>query len=164
MPECPWCNGVAKKRKNGRCPGCGNPVEIYHLGRGSNATTVWVAEKPSTKELVDLLEARIACGNPGFTFGSWEDQGYIAQLAAAKTLLDRCGGDQEIAKATIEFYFSGTPGVWPPQNMFGVIGGKFSYAVAWARNRARDERQRREAEDRRFAVAEQRQLDVQYAI
>lgn len=158
MPICPHCNGESPQRKKGKCPRCEGQVEIYHLKK----KTIWVAEKPSTKKLVSVLEKHIQREVKDFIFGTWQNKDYIAQLAMAKILLERCGGDQELAEQIIHAYFLGLPGIWPPRNMAGVIGKKFAY-IFW-RTKQQVEKERQKEYTTQLQIEQLEELEITYAI
>lgn len=149
---CPWCDTDQRRRKGGRCPGCGEIVEIYR----EKGVSYWVAEKPSTRGLIMLLEEKIRVRENliWFTFGSYEDASYKRELHLAKLLIRKCGMSQELSKMVIECYYS-TKGLYPPRSMAGIVGKQFSYALAHAKRRIAEKKKKREAQERRTDIVDE---------
>jgi hypothetical protein len=144
---CPWCDTDQRRRRGGKCPGCGEEVEIYR----ENGKSYWVAEKPSTRELVMMLEEKVRVREnlSWFCFGGYEDAAYRRELHLAKLLIKRCGMSQELARLVIECYFS-TKGLYPPKSMAGIVGKQFSYALAHAKRRMDEKHKKQRAQERRI--------------
>ena len=147
MPQCPNCKAWHNRRVAGCCPTCGSHVYLYTQGKGKRATKIWVLDDPSCSQLVDALRDHIRRqqGVPDFEFAN-----RLPELGIAKTLLDKCGGDMQLALLVIEMYFSGRREIWvKPQSMAQVIwstpvspgsaSGCFNLALALARSIRRAE-------------------------
>jgi len=161
MPRCPHCGQESGRRKAGACPKCGGMV---HLVRDKNVTH-WVAEKTSAMALVDKLEEYII-RRPGlrhFTFGPAGSKPRMAQAGAATTLLRRCEWDQGLAEEVISTYCDGSQKLYPPRNMFGVIGKQFDMALAIAKHTIEEEDKERESQ-RRMANSSMNPLEVYLGI
>jgi len=162
MPKCPSCGDEHRQRKKDCCPGCGMPVKILRIGNGKKRA-IWVTEDASTKELVSLLEKKIRFQLPDFTFGDWQDKDYIRQLSCAKRLLEKCGGNQTLAVQVIETYHLGLPGIYPPRNMYDVLGKKFQYVLYKSKQLLKKEEQRDYASQLQLELQDD-DLEVQFAI
>jgi hypothetical protein len=110
------------------------------MGRGKNRTVVWVVDEPGVRALLARLEERI-CTLPGLSEFKFVDP--MPELGMAKTLLDKCGGNQELALLVIEQYFKGSQHIWVKPKSFAQILwnrpsrsgqiGLFSLALAYAK-------------------------------
>ena len=142
--HCPACGMYASQRRGGCCPHCGAHIEIYAFGKAPNRHTMYVYRKGNCKEIVEEVQSkiRISKGQANFTFTSLNEQ-----LGMARVLLNKCGGEADIAYAVINAFFDPDIrrrlGIWINIYHVGSIiakGGCFDPALAWARTRARCER------------------------
>ena len=152
--KCPWCSLEASRRKKGCCPNCGREVFIY---KTRTKQTIWVAAKPSTVALVQRLETHVQKTLPEFSLSD----NYVAQLACAKTLLEKCNVEQRLAELVIDSYFLGINGLYKAYNMFGVIGKRLPHALAVAKKMYRKEQDQQTQQQERAKVDK---LDVYYAL
>lgn len=141
MPECPNCHTWGNRRSKGCCPKCGAYVYPYRHGRGKRAETIWVLDDPNCRTLVDALRdhIRLFKGVPDFEFAERRPE-----LGMAKTLLDKCGGDQQLALLVIEQYFtrreiwvkpmSMTQILWSTPAKDSAASGCFNIALALAKS------------------------------
>jgi hypothetical protein len=144
IPRCPLCGIEVSRRKRGRCPHCATPIWPYMKGRGKNKQKVWVMEKAGCLPLVKLFRGyfRTLRGLPEFDFVDIKPQ-----LGAAKTLLDRCGGNQSMAELVIAAFFEDDTrrsiGLWQrPQGVTGVVRNDGGFNLAFAYAQAETERTR----------------------
>jgi len=125
-------------------------VFIVREGRGKNKKTIWVGNNTSASELVYFLEEYIR-KRPGmrhFVFGEPGSPSRNAQIGVAKTLLERCGYNQELAIAVVDAYCAADHRLYPPKSMQGVIGKQFRMALAIAKYNVEQKQIKLEAEER----------------
>jgi hypothetical protein len=124
----------------GACPSCGHLIYTYTIGRGKNRTVVWVVDEPSVRALLARLEEKIRT-LPDLSEFKFEGD-VMPELGMAKTLLSKCGGNQELALLVIDQFFkrreiwikprSFAQVLWNKPSRSGNIG-LFSIAMAYAR-------------------------------
>ena len=140
--ECPICKQIVSRRRNviegvGQCPHCGATLYAYHTGRGSKRRTLWVSSSGGCKEIVELAEDYIRGldGMAMFSFGRGET--FKMELNCAKTLLDMCEGEYDVAARVLQAFYDRRVGraygIWyVPKSLRGVIASKGPIRVALA--------------------------------
>lgn len=151
MPICPNCKQEAARRRGGKCPNCGVYVECYKP-RGKNKKTIWVYESLHTMELIEIMQILLT-EHLGYPF-IFENR--LPEVAMAKTLYEKCGFNQSLAKEVIWVYFDPSiprSQVWTkyPKSFATILWddvnekgakGCFSTALALAKHRQRMKEER----------------------
>jgi len=105
---------------------------------------MYVFNSGSCKDIVDDVEGgiRISTGQSNFVFTN-----KMEQLGMARVLLNKCGGEGDIAMLVIDAFFDPEIRrrlkIWVNVQHVGSIiarGGCFDMALAWARTQARCDR------------------------
>lgn len=140
--ECRICGLIVNRRKRvvgrvGECPHCGALLYPFYTGRGKSRRTIWVTSSGKCKEVVDLVQEKIreAYELPKFEFECVE-----MELNFAKVLMDKCGGEYDVAAIVVEAFYDNEIrrqyGIWQkfPRSIKAIVWnqGCISIALAYA--------------------------------
>lgn len=128
MPICPSCKGEFEKRKNGGCPGCGTPVNVYngywYLETIGSPTVALVEEFENQVSRVQSALRQV----PVIYRITRKGARYRRELVVAQRLLEAADGDYELTKEALVFLF------FDPQFNFktrvSLIGIERDYGLA----------------------------------
>lgn len=144
MPVCPGCKTDQKRRVNGYCPNCGQPVEV-HDGR-------WFRTSDGSPNLAllrsfeRLVSNSLSAQNHRVNFIiPRKSPRYRIELAIAERLIVDADYDLDMAKQALEYLFSNKRFNWKSYTSLASVSRDFTagLAVVMAK-RAAEEKQRNE--------------------
>ncbi len=156
MPACPNCHEEITKRKDGACPFCETPVELYKgfyyrtddgnpaeklMAAWEERVTTWTSKQVGTQ--VDAFHV------------SKKTPAYKREMAAAERILADCEGDLALALKTIEVLFTHQKFSYKSYTSLTYMAKDWPVAKLMAQTIMKEESKRQERSQRTLEKIEQ---------
>lgn len=142
MPFCPNCKTKQTRRTDGMCPNCLEDVILYE------GEWFLKSEGAPTQQILTLFEEYVSEKLSTATRNVvWDIRKgtakYRRELGFAKTLLEQCDMDIELAKDVLEEAFYGKRFAWKNRQSLKSILGDSSIIIAIAKAKRKEEEEKK---------------------